>query len=145
MLRTLFYFFLPISVFTLTTPSQVIPKPVKIRGSTKPIELFDPLNLSEKDERLPFYREAELKHGRVAMVSSILIPFFDRMDPNVLGIHGFDHLDTNIKLLIIAHMFMAEFASMFYGWENPIEKPFKIQLPVEKLSCKKGQGRKTCE
>lgn len=127
MLRNLFYFFLPLSTLALITPNEVIPKPVKIPGSTKPLDFFDPLNLSDKDERLIFFREAELKHGRIAMVSSILIPFFDRMDPNVLGIHGFDHLATNTKLLIIAHMFMAEFASMLKGWENPIKKPFTLK------------------
>ena len=129
MLRNLFYFFIPLSAFALrlTTSNNGTPRPVKIRGSTKPLELFDPLNFAEKGERLTFLREAELKHGRIAMMSSILIPFFDRMDPNVLGIHGFDHLDTNTKLLIIAHMFMAEFASIFKGWENPIEKPFTLK------------------
>lgn len=102
---------------------------VKIRGSTKPLENFDPLNLSlsSTDNRILFLREAELKHGRIAMISALLIPVFDKIDPTVLGIHGFDHLPTKAKLLIIIHMFMAEFASMFKGWEKPWKKPFSLK------------------
>ena len=127
MWRTVLSFLLPLSVFALTTSNEVTPKPVKIRGTTKPLQFFDPLNLSEKDERLTFFREAELKHGRIAMVSSLLIPLFDKMDENVLGIYGFDHFPTNVKMSIIGSMFMSEFTSMIYGWENPIEKPFTLK------------------
>lgn len=129
MLRTLFYFFLPFSAFSLrlTTPNNGTPRPVKIRGSTKPIELFDPLNLSEKDERVTFFREAELKHGRIAMVSSLVIPILDKMDENILGIYGFNHLPTLVQTSIIGSMFTSEFTSMIYGWENPFEKPFTLK------------------
>lgn len=127
MWRTVLSFLLPLSVFALTTPNEVTPKPVKIRGISKPLQFFDPLNLSEKDERLTFFREAELKHGRIAMVSSLLIPLFDKMDENVLGIYSFDHFPTNVKMSIIGSMFMSEFTSMIYGWENPIEKPFTLK------------------
>jgi hypothetical protein len=122
MWRTLLYFFLPLSAFALTTP-----KPVKIRGSTKPLDYFDPLALSDTKERLTFFREAELKHGRIAMVSSLVIPILDKIDDNMLGIHGFDHLPTNIKTSVIGSMFISEFTSMIYGWENPIEKPFTLK------------------
>ena len=102
---------------------------IKIRGSTKPLENFDPLDLSlsNTDERILFFREAELKHGRIAMVSSLLIPFLDKMDPNVLGIHGFNHLPDKVQLLIVGHMFIAEFASMFKGWEKPWKKLFTLK------------------
>jgi len=40
-------------------------------GSTNPIKNFDPLNLSSigSDETLAWFRAAELKHGRVAMLA----------------------------------------------------------------------------
>jgi len=40
-------------------------------GSTKPIKSFDPLNLASvgSDETLAWFRAAELKHGRVAMLA----------------------------------------------------------------------------
>ena len=49
------------------------------------------------------------------------------MDPDVLGIYGFNHLPNKVQLLIVAHMFMAEFASMFKGWEKPWKKPFSLK------------------
>lgn len=127
MFKTLFYLLMPFYAYSFNHFHGITDNLVKIRGSTKPLEFFDPLKLSEKKDRIVYFREAELKHGRIAMVSALLIPFFDKIDPNVLGIHGFDHLHTNTKLLIIAHMFMAEFASMLKGWENPIKKPFSLK------------------
>ena len=129
MFRTFLFVLLPLVVMGFNPFSPLTMNSVKIRGSTKPLENFDPLGLSlqNEDNRLLYYREAELKHGRIAMISALLIPYFDHVDPNVLGIHGFDHLPTNAKVLIIGHMFMAEFASMFKGWENPLEKPFSLK------------------
>ena len=120
MFRSLLCIILPLFALSFNPFVGDLANVVKIRGSTKPFESFDPLDLSlsSHDSRLLFFREAELKHGRLAMVSALLIPYFDQMDPNVLGIHGFDHLPTNVKMLIIAHMFMAEFASMFKGWKT---------------------------
>ena len=96
-MKTCFLLLLPIFAFGFNANI------VKIRGSTKPLENFDPLDLSlsNTDDRILFFREAELKHGRIAMVSSILIPFFDKMDPDVLGIYGFNHLPNKVQLLII--------------------------------------------
>ena len=123
MLRLGFLLLLPIFAFGFNADI------VKIRGSTKPLENFDPLDLSlsNTDDRILFFREAELKHGRIAMVSSLFIPFFDKMNPDVLGIYGFNHLPNRVQLLIVAHMFMAEFASMFKGWEKPWKKPFTLK------------------
>ncbi len=41
-------------------------------GATAPLKGFDPLNLAElgSDETLAWFRAAELKHGRVAMLAS---------------------------------------------------------------------------
>ena len=42
-------------------------------GATAPFGFFDPLGLSKDIDagRLAFYREAEIKHGRVAMLASV--------------------------------------------------------------------------
>lgn len=123
MLRLGFLLLLPIFAFGFNADI------VKIRGSTKPLENFDPLelSLSNADDRILFFREAELKHGRIAMISSIFIPYFDKMDSDVLGIYGFNHLPNKVQLLIIGNMFIAEFASMFKGWEKPWKKPFSLK------------------
>ena len=50
----------------------------KLVGSTKPVENFDPLNFADSDEKLQYFREAELKHGRLAMVSALTIPLIEK-------------------------------------------------------------------
>eukprot|EP00568_Trieres_chinensis_P010674 CAMPEP_0183312162 /NCGR_PEP_ID=MMETSP0160_2-20130417/40523_1 /TAXON_ID=2839 ORGANISM="Odontella Sinensis, Strain Grunow 1884" /NCGR_SAMPLE_ID=MMETSP0160_2 /ASSEMBLY_ACC=CAM_ASM_000250 /LENGTH=118 /DNA_ID=CAMNT_0025476957 /DNA_START=46 /DNA_END=398 /DNA_ORIENTATION=+ len=53
--------------------SQLAASPLDgMAGSTAPIPNFDPLNLatSGSDETLAWYRAAELKHGRCAMVAT---------------------------------------------------------------------------
>jgi len=42
---------------------------------------FDPLNISAKTERVPYLREAELKHGRIAMLAwlGMVVPDFMRL------------------------------------------------------------------
>ena len=55
-------------------------KDVVIAGSTEPLPEFDPLQLSTiSKRRLVFFREAELKHGRLAMVSALTIPFMEML------------------------------------------------------------------
>lgn len=96
-----------------------------IVGSTKPIENFDPLNLSKDESRVPFFREAELKHGRIAMVASTIIPITESITHKP-AIFEFQHLANNIQLGIVSLMFISEFGSMLRGWENPFSKPFTL-------------------
>lgn len=129
-MRTLLYLLLPLftSALRLTSVSSdvnVMKDPV-IRGSTKPLEQFDPFQFSKDESRIVFFREAELKHGRIAMIAAATIPLVEQFTHRT-GIHEFDHLPTNVKLLIIGTMFMSEFSSMFRGWENPFEKPFTLK------------------
>ena len=94
-------------------------------GSTKPVENFDPLNFASTPERSMFFREAELKHGRLAMVAAITIPLVEQFTHRP-GIHEFSNLPDNIQIGIIMVTFMSEFSSMFKGWQNPLEKPFTL-------------------
>ena len=96
-------------------------------GSTKPFENFDPLMLSTNNvDRFNFFREAEKKHGRLAMVSSLTIPLVEQVTDKP-GIYAFNNLPDEIQLAVITLMFMSEFGSMFRGWENPWVKPFTIR------------------
>jgi hypothetical protein len=127
-MRTILCFILPLLAGALRATSPVLykPKEVVIRDSAPPFEKFDPFQLSEDDTRLVFYREAELKHGRIAMIASTTIPLVEQFTHKAC-IHEFDNLPTNVKLLIVGTMFMSEFSSMFRGWENPTEKPFTLR------------------
>lgn len=91
-----------------------------IVGSTKPIENFDPLNFSKDEDKVLFYREAELKHGRLAMVAATLIPIIEQ-NTGLPAIHEFDKLPDSLQIAITSFMFVTEFASMGRGWKNPFE------------------------
>ena len=101
-------------------------KPV-IRGPTAPlqnVDLFDQ-NVFAKDIQPSFLREAELKHGRLAMIASILLPLSEQYSDK-LGIHFFqDH--PEVVSVSVSVMFVSEFFSMIRGWENPLVKPFALK------------------
>merc|ERR1719506_2594696 len=54
-------------------PSSAPAAKTQLAGATAPFGFFDPLGLSQDVDagRLAFYREAEIKHGRVAMLASV--------------------------------------------------------------------------
>uniref|UniRef100_A0A6C0CIB6 Uncharacterized protein n=1 Tax=viral metagenome TaxID=1070528 RepID=A0A6C0CIB6_9ZZZZ len=135
MIKSLLTFLLPALIhgFSNLTPPTIkpiiinpsVPKPI-IVGSTEPVPNFDPLNFSKDESKLPYLREAELKHGRIAMVASSLMPITELIT-NEKSIHNFDKLPTTAQSLIISSMFMGEFASMIKGWKNPYTNPFELK------------------
>ena len=100
-------------------------KPV-IVGSTEPFPDFDPLNFAKDESRITYLREAELKHGRLAMIASTLMPVTEFIT-HEKSIHNFDKLPISFQLLIINAMFAAEFGSMIRGWKNPYTNPFELK------------------
>eukprot|EP01031_Cornospumella_fuschlensis_P033685 gene33685-40750_t len=72
--------FAVVSSFTLNGPKLSVRAPVALNafagglvGNEGPeLKNFDPLKLSEKSpEWVPFFREAEIKHGRIAMLATL--------------------------------------------------------------------------
>merc|ERR1719201_286878 len=53
--------------------NAVVQKAKGMAGVTKPLNFFDPLGITTKcnEGKLLFYREVEIKHGRVAMLASL--------------------------------------------------------------------------
>jgi light-harvesting complex I chlorophyll a/b binding protein 1 len=98
-----------------------------IRKATAPLENLDLFDSSvmAKGIQPAFLREAELKHGRLAMIASILLPLSEHFSDD-LGIHFFqDH--PEFVSAGLSFMFVGEFFSMIRGWENPLVKPFKLK------------------
>ena len=101
-------------------------KPI-IRRPTAPLQNLDLFDQSvvAKGVQPSFLREAELKHGRLAMVSAILLPLSEQLSGN-LGINYFqDH--PEVVGLGLSFMFISEFSSMIRCWENPLTKPFALK------------------
>ena len=84
--------------------------------------LFEPTVVAKGIQPL-FLREAELKHGRLAMVASLLLPLSE-VGSHTLGIHQFETLPNEVQLGVVTLMFMSEFRTLNLGWDPKI--PFRI-------------------
>jgi light-harvesting complex I chlorophyll a/b binding protein 1 len=117
------FFFLPVCLALDAT----FLKPI-IRPPTAPISensIFSPAVFA-KNIQPSFIREAELKHGRLAMAAAILLPLSEQVS-STLAIHQFDTWSPAIQGGILTLMFMSEFRSMQLGWEDPTKNPFTIK------------------
>lgn len=66
-----------------------------------------------------FVKEAEIKHGRVAMVSSLLIPILDNVNPDVLGVNYVNSLDLGTQQALLFGFGFSEFCQMLSAYEFP--------------------------
>jgi len=98
-------------------------------GSCAPLGPWDPLNISSNRdaEGMKLFREAELTHGRVAMVASVgfivgenFNPFFDG-EIKGPAIGHFQQLPTQFWVVVLAAVGIAEFARLTTGWVSPAE------------------------
>jgi len=66
-----------------------------------------------------FVREAEIKHGRVAMVSSVAIPFLDTFSPDGLGVNFVNNMPIENQLLLLGIFGCSEFSQMLKAYNFP--------------------------
>ena len=76
-----------------------------------------------------FVQEAEIKHGRVAMASSVLIPILDNVKPDTLGINFVNSLEPSTQQLLLFGVGFSEFCQLLNAYEFPSEPSdwFKIK------------------
>jgi hypothetical protein len=76
-----------------------------------------------------FVKEAEIKHGRVAMVSSLIIPFLDNVNPEILGVNYVNSLDISTQLSLLGIMGISEIAQMLkaYNFPDTVESWFNMK------------------
>jgi hypothetical protein len=89
-------------------------------GITKPLGFFDPLGFSSErtDSQLSWLREAELKHGRWAMIAATAIPLTEIMN-NAPAIHSLDNTNTVTQVAFMTIVGASEFQLMLNGWYTP--------------------------
>ncbi len=105
-------------------------------GTTPPFsyfgDRFDPLGFTKNASVSKFaqFREAELKHGRLAMIATTTIPLLEMMSGEP-GINYVSNLPIDKQYSLLALMGAIEFLSMLKGWRNPfVEGPnaaFKLK------------------
>lgn len=99
-------------------------------GSTEPLVNFDPLKIldNKSENKVKFVREAELQHGRLAMLASLFIPSIEILDKNHLGIDYLSSLDLEKQLPFWYLVTLLEIYRMVNGWENPFTSNDTFQL-----------------
>ena len=97
-------------------------------GATDPLpDGFDPLDLcGSKEERFNYFREAEIKHGRLGMFASVAFPLIET-NTHRPAIDQFQDLHPMVQSSIIGGMLATEFYIMSRGWKQPSEKLFALE------------------
>ena len=89
-------------------------------GFTKPLGYFDPLGFTKNKQQheLVKLREAELKHCRWGMISSVAIPVTELVT-HEQAIHVLDKADGITLSVFTTLVGASELRSILLGWENP--------------------------
>ena len=115
--------------FVPSSPVKPVTTNFKYYGDIAPVGYFDPLKIATK-ENTQYLREAELQHGRIAMLASVLIPGFEMMKPDTLGINTLSNMGLDSQLPFWYSLAVLEFYRMYTGWNSPFygdnRKPFSL-------------------
>jgi hypothetical protein len=112
-----------IMLSTITTafmPSKPSVNSFVYVGDIKPTGYFDPLRLSESTDEgvIKYLREAELQHGRIAMLAAVALPLLDLTnDKLAINVLKDIPLDEQVPFWLSFGLF--ETARMGAGWINP--------------------------
>ena len=70
--------------------------PLRMPGITDPLGFFDPAGFSTdaSEGKMKFYREVELKHGRISMLAALGIPIAEQFHPLVRSAHSSSTVST---------------------------------------------------
>lgn len=68
-----------------------------------------------------FIMEAEIKHGRVAMTSSVLIPILDHANPDTLGVNFVNTLDPTFQAGLMGVVSCSEIGQLLKSYNFPDE------------------------
>ena len=94
-------------IFTTSFVPVVKPKvsSFKYEGDIAPLNYFDPLKLNSetnfKENRVKYWREAELQHGRAAMLGAVALPFLEATNPGTLSINYLSNLESMNAVTIL--------------------------------------------
>ena len=90
----------------------------KYYGNIAPVGYFDPLNIAS-EKNVKYLREAELQHGRLAMVAAVALPMLELMNSEKLSINYLADMEFGSQLPFWYSMAILEFYRMYNGWNNP--------------------------
>ena len=134
--------FFTTAIIALTTsvtrgfiPSSTKPvtKTFNFNGDIAPTGYFDPLHLTDNtsEETLKYLREAELHHGRIAMISSLILPALDYVNKDELAINVLSKSNEQVNQACLFYMLIYEYARMVKLYKSPKDKLFSLKDNVQ--------------
>lgn len=82
---------------------------------------FSTQNLSKEKKYSKFISEAEIKHGRVAMLSSLIIPTLEIFNGNNPGINELSHQNLSFQLSCFGLFGISEVCQLYKAYKFPME------------------------
>lgn len=115
------------------TNTKPMTKTFNFNGDIRPLGFFDPLQVTSNcDEKtLKYIREAELHHGRIAMVASLMLPALDYFNSDELAINVFSSNHGDLNKLGLLYMAIFEFCRMRTLYKNPKDRLFELKENVQ--------------
>ena len=134
-LSSIFICILPIATyaFKVSPIEKPLTKTFQFNGDIAPTGFFDPMQItSTSDEKtLKYMREAELQHGRIAMVASVILPVLDMMKSDELAIHALSDSSLQLNQACLFSMGLFELGRMVRVYKRPIDGIFQLKDDVE--------------
>ena len=115
---------------SMTVPYKVIDT---LPGAIEPLGFWDPLNITSKcdNDQILYLREAEQHHGRVAMLSMVILPTLDLLDSKNIAI---DEYSLHSSMLVARESFVVflfyEFSRIANLYETPSKQTFRLKQNV---------------
>ena len=106
----------------------VTPKTFTFVGNIAPLGYFDPLGIAAKrnESTVKYFREAEIQHGRVAMMSFVTLAGLDLAFPDEVAINKLASLSPSEQSPYWFGVAAFELARMLKGWTNPAQSIFSL-------------------
>lgn len=104
-------------------------------GDIEPLGFFDPLHITENadESTLKYLREAEIHHGRIAMIASVMLPTIDYFskDSQDLAINYFSKNHGEFNMLGLVYMAFFELSRLLTLYKAPNERLFELRDNIQ--------------
>lgn len=109
--------------------TKPVVKSFNYQGDLAPVGYFDPLGLNTgakiSEDRIKYWREAELQHCRTAMLGAVVLPTLELTNPDMLSINYLSNMELMMQSPFWGAMFLYECSRLVCGYENPFGKDGK--------------------
>lgn len=120
----------PIFTNSFLPSTKPVVKSFNYQGDLPPVGYFDPLSFNTgpkvSEDRLKYWREAELQHGRTAMFGAVALPTLELTNPDMLSINYLSNMELMMQSPFWGAMLLFECTRLVNGFENPFGKDGKV-------------------